>query len=89
MAARKGESDIAVGNIVGSNLFNILFILGLSATIQPIGVQSMVVIDMMMMLIVTIGSYFLAATKSTVSKGEGILLTLMYIIYLVFIIIRN
>lgn len=89
VAARKGESDIAVGNIVGSNLFNILFILGLSATIHPISIQPMVFVDMIIMLMVTIVAYSLAATKKTVSKPEGILLTLMYVVYMVFIIIRQ
>lgn len=54
-----GLTIVAIGNIVGSNLFNILFILGLSAT------------------------------KKTVSKGEGIILSLMYLIYMIFIIIRR
>lgn len=89
IAARKGENDIAIGNIVGSNLFNILFILGLSATIHPIGVQAMVFLDMLIMLIVTIVTYLLSATKKTVSKLEGVLLTAMYIVYMIFIIIRK
>lgn len=89
IAARKGENDIAIGNIVGSNIFNILFILGLSATIHPIGVQAIVLLDMVIMLIVTIVAYLLSATKKTVSKPEGVLLTAMYIVYMIFIIIRK
>lgn len=82
VAAKKGESDIAIGNIVGSNLFNILFILGLSATIHPIPIQPIVFVDMIIMLIVTILGFILSATKKTVSKGEGIILSLMYLFYL-------
>ena len=89
VAAKKGESDIAIGNIVGSNLFNILFILGLSATIHPIPIQPIVFVDMIIMLIVTILGFILSATKKTVSKGEGIILSLMYLIYMTFIIIRR
>lgn len=89
IAAKKGESDIAIGNIVGSNLFNILFILGLSAVIHPMAIQIMVFVDMVIMLMVTIVTYSLSATKKTVSKPEGILLAIMYVVYLAFIITRQ
>lgn len=89
IAAKKGESDIAIGNIVGSNLFNILFILGLSAVIHPMAIQTMVFVDMVIMLMVTIVTYSLSATKKTVSKPEGILLAIMYVVYLAFIITRQ
>ena len=89
VAAKKGESDIAMGNIVGSNLFNILFILATSAVIHPMTVQPLVFIDMVIMLMVTVVAYSLSATKKTVNRCEGILLILIYAVYLTFIIIRQ
>lgn len=89
IAAKKGESDIAIGNVVGSNLLNILFVLGLSSTINNIQIQPIVFIDMLIMVFITILTYMFASTKKTVSKGEGIVLSIIYIIYMIFIIIRQ
>ncbi|HSQ88242.1 calcium/sodium antiporter [Romboutsia sp.] len=89
IAARKGESDIAIGNVVGSNLFNILFVLGLSSTISNIQVHPIVFIDMLVMIIVTVLTYIFAATKKNVNKVEGLFLVLIYIVYMVFVIIRQ
>ncbi|MDK2585104.1 calcium/sodium antiporter [Romboutsia sedimentorum] len=89
IAARKGESDIAIGNVVGSNLFNILFVLGISSTISNIPVHPIVFIDMLVMIIVTILTCVFAATKKSVNKIEGIFLVLIYILYMVFVIIRQ
>ncbi|MBO3445184.1 calcium/sodium antiporter [Clostridium sp. CCUG 7971] len=89
IAARKGESDIAIGNVVGSNIFNILFVLGISSTIHNIQIHPIVFIDMLIMIIVTVLGYILSATKRKVNKGEGALLSLMYIAYMAFIIIRQ
>ena len=89
VAAKKGESDIAMGNIVGSNIFNILFVLGISAFINPIAVHPVVFIDMFIMFIISIITYIFATTKKEVNKIEGIILGLIYIGYMVFIIIRR
>lgn len=89
IAARKGESDIAIGNVVGSNLFNILFVLGLSATISNISVHPVVFIDMLIMIIVTILAYTLAATRKSINKFEGAILAMLYIVYMIFVIIRQ
>ena len=89
IAAKKGESDIAIGNVVGSNLLNILFVLGLSSTINNIQIQPIVFIDMLVMVFITMLTYIFASTKKTVSKGEGIVLSVIYIIYMIFIIIRQ
>jgi cation:H+ antiporter len=89
VAARKGESDIAIGNVVGSNIFNILFVLGLSSTISNIQVHPIVFIDMLVMIIVTVLTYIFATTKKSVNKMEGMFLVLIYISYMVFVIIRQ
>lgn len=87
-AAKKGESDIAIGNVLGSNLFNIFFILGISSSIHTISIQSVAFIDMIIMLIVTILAYIFAFSKTTINKFEGAILTTSYIIYTIYIIYR-
>lgn len=62
-AARKGEDDIAIGNIIGSGLFNIFFILGVSATIHPIGVSSKLIFGFVVLAIVTIISHIFSTSK--------------------------
>jgi cation:H+ antiporter len=89
VAAKKGESDIAMGNIIGSNIFNVLFVLGISAFIHPIAVHPIVFVDMFIMLIISIIAYIFATTNKEVNKFEGIGLVLIYIAYMVFIIIRQ
>ncbi|MEF9992040.1 MAG: calcium/sodium antiporter [Romboutsia sp.] len=89
VAARRGESDIAIGNVVGSNIFNILFVLGSSSIIHDIQIQPMVFVDMMIMIFVTLIVYFVATTKRNINKIEGISISLLYIVYMVFIIIRK
>lgn len=89
VAARKGESDIAMGNIIGSNIFNILFVLGVSSFIHTISVHTIVFVDMFIMFLVSIVTYIFATTKKEVNKLEGVILFCMYIAYMVFIIVRQ
>ena len=89
VASIKKESDIAVGNVVGSNIFNVIFILGASSTISRLSIDQIQLFDMLVML----GSGLLLCGISLFSKKinrvSGIILFLLYIAYLVFIIIRN
>lgn len=89
VASIKKESDIAVGNVVGSNIFNVIFILGASSTISRLSIEQTQLFDMLVML----GSGLLLCGISLFSKKinrvSGIILFLLYIAYLVFIIIRN
>ena len=89
IAAKKGQSDIAIGNVVGSNIFNILLVLGTSSFIDNILVQPVVFIDMILMIFFTIITYVLASTKKQVNKLEGIVLVLIYICYMIYIIYRQ
>lgn len=89
VAARKGESDIAMGNVIGSNLFNIMFVLGISSFIHPISVHPIVFVDMLVMLIATIIAYLFAFTKKKIGKIEGMILTITYIGYMIFVITRQ
>ena len=73
VAAKKGENEIAFGNLVGSNIFNILFILGLSGVFTPLGINGDVITDTFIMLGVTLVAVLFAITKGVVSKKEGII----------------
>ncbi len=88
VAAKKGENDIAFGNLVGSNIFNILFIIGLSSTVTTLGINGDVLIDTWIMTGVTLLALFFAYSFSKVSKKEGIFLVFVYVIYIAYIILR-
>lgn len=88
-AAIKKQTDIALGNIVGSNIFNILFVLGIASSISPLAVDSKIYIDVFLLIVLTILLLFFSRTNFKIGKVEGFILTLAYIIYMVFIIIRN
>ncbi|ADU29167.1 calcium/sodium antiporter [Evansella cellulosilytica] len=88
-AALKKQSEIAIGNIVGSNVFNILFVLGISSIITPLPIDQKIFADIWFMIVLTIVLLIFAITQCKVSKREGSVLTLVYIAYFVFIIIRG
>lgn len=82
VAARKGQSAIAIGNVIGSNVFNILFILGLTATISPMQIQGITLVDMGMMLGSVSLVWLFSYTRFTVERWEGALLVGGYLVYL-------
>ncbi len=82
VAARKGQSAIAIGNVIGSNVFNILLILGLTATISPMQIQGVTLVDMGMMLGSVSLVWLFSYTRYTVERWEGALLVIGYIVYL-------
>lgn len=88
VAAKKGENEIAFGNIVGSNIFNILFILGLSGIFTPLGVNTDVAIDTLILIPITLFAVIFAISKEKVSRLEGFVLVCIYMMYLVYIILR-
>ena len=89
VAAFKKESDIAIGNIVGSNIFNILFILGITAFINPVSLNASAIIDVMILLGITSFVLVIAYFKRHVGRLNGFILLMSYIAYLVYIIIRD
>ncbi|CAM3865426.1 calcium/sodium antiporter [Alkalicoccus chagannorensis] len=89
IAAWRKETDMAVGNLVGSNIFNIFFVLGVSAVITPLPVQRYLVSDIVLLLAVSGLLLLFTMTGRRLSRKEGILLALVYIVYLIFIILRN
>ncbi len=92
VAARKGESDMALGNVVGSNIFNVLLVLGVSSVVCPIelgaaGIDS--IIDTMLLIFVNIVVLIMVLKNDTLRFKGGTLMILMYIAYTVYIIARN
>ena len=88
VATKKGESALALGNAVGSNIFNILFILGFSAVISPLSVLGESLVDGMIMVATGALLFLFAKTKGEMDKKEGILCVLIYVAYTVFLFIR-
>ena len=87
MAAKKGENEIAVGNVVGSNIFNILFICGMSGVITPLTMSADIMTDMIISLGFTV-LVFCFIKKEKLTKANGGLLVLCYVLYIAYIIIR-
>ena len=88
VATRKGDSGLALGNAIGSNIFNILFILGMSAAISPLNVLGESLTDCIILLISTVILFVLAKTKKTMSRWEGAVCVLLYIVYTAYLLIR-
>ena len=88
VAARKGESDIAIGNVVGSNIFNIFFILGISSVISPISYGFNSFVDIVIMLFASIMVYFLTLKNFRIGNKKGLILLGIYAIYMIYILIR-
>ena len=82
VAARKGQSAIAIGNVIGSNVFNILLILGTTAVISPMQIQGITIVDMSMMLGSVALVWLFSYTRYTVERWEGALLLGAYLVYL-------
>ena len=88
VAARKGESGIAMGNVVGSNIFNILFVLGLAGAISPMTADLEFFIDTGILIVVSLIMLLFAFTKRKTSRVEGAISVLMYLAYTAYIIMR-
>lgn len=88
VAAKKGDSGLALGNVVGSNIFNILFILGSASALTTINVAPELFIDTAILIAVTLLMYFLCRSKDKTSRGEGALCVLVYAAYMAYIILR-
>ena len=86
VAARKGQSAIAIGNVIGSNVFNILLILGMTATISPLEIEGITTIDMAVMLLSVSLVWLFSFTRFTVERWEGAVLVVGYLVYLSWLI---
>ena len=88
-AIRKGENQLLIGNVIGSNIFNILFVLGASSAISTITLDSSLLFDVILMIAVTVICYIFGKTQNKYSKKEGAVLLLIFIAYMAFAILRN
>lgn len=88
VACKKDEMDIAIGNILGSNIFNILLVLGLASLLAPISVSIVTLIDALFMFITMILFIIFTFKKRTVNKFTGIMFIMTYVAYICYTIIR-
>lgn len=88
IAGIKGENEIAIGNIIGSNIFNILMILGISSIISPIVISFISVIDIMFMIAIGILLYVFVVKSKTLKRYQGIVFVFLYIGYISYTIFR-
>ncbi len=89
MAARKRENDIALGNVIGSNIINISLILGAVGVIGQVPVSAVILTDIAILFVCTIIFTVFCVTRDSISKKEGIVFLIMYLAYIAFAIIRN
>ena len=89
VAAKKGENDIAVGNAIGSCLFNVVLILGLSCTVKPMNVDFSTIVDIAVMFASVVLIFFMSFGKAEVNRWKGLIFILIYVAYFVYIILRN
>lgn len=88
VAAKKGELDMAVGNVVGSNVFNILMILGVAATLSPIAFLTENIIDIGILLTFSVITWIMCWTRGKLDKREGFIMVALYVGYVVYICVR-
>lgn len=88
VAARKNEVDMALGNVIGSNIFNILLILGVAAAISPVTFIMENIIDIIILIIMSTVVWIFAWTSKKINRKEGIIMLLVYVVYMVYICIR-
>ena len=88
-ALKKGENQLVIGNVIGSNIFNILFVLGASSAISQIPIDQSMLTDVLIMVGVTILCFIFGKTQEKYDKKEGIILVSIFVIYMAFAILRN
>ncbi|KGI60762.1 calcium/sodium antiporter [Prevotella sp. S7 MS 2] len=86
VSARKGQSGIAIGNVLGSNVFNILAILGLTGIISPMIIQGITTTDLSVMVVAMIMLWLFSFTKYTIARWEGAILTATFVGYLSYLL---
>ncbi len=89
VAARKGEVDMALGNAIGSNVFNILLVLGIASVINPIGFIMNNAIDIAAVIVATLVCWAVAAKNKALDKKMGILMVVSYFAYMVYVVMRD
>ncbi|MCQ2970143.1 cation:H+ antiporter [Methanobrevibacter gottschalkii] len=88
-ALKKGENQLVIGNVIGSNIFNMLFVLGASSAISEIPLDSSLLVDVMFMIFITLLCFIFGKTQEKYDKKEGIIFIALFIAYMAFAILRN
>ena len=88
VAARKNEVDMALGNAICSNIFNILMVLGIASAISPISIITENIIDLCVLIVFTICAWIFAGTKKKIGRAEGLCMVALYAAYAIYIIVR-
>ncbi|MBR2966807.1 MAG: calcium/sodium antiporter [Clostridia bacterium] len=88
VAAKKGENEIALGNVIGSNIFNSLFVLGISSVINPLTTGNQIIVDIVVMLVATVLT-FVFALSGKLNRKHGVVLLSCYGAYLLYLVFRT
>ena len=88
VAARKGQSAIAMGNVIGSNVMNILMILGVTGLIHPMAIQGITWLDLSVMLVSVLLLWLFSFTKYTVARWEGAVLVILFLGYMTWLVMQ-
>jgi hypothetical protein len=86
VSARKGQSGIAIGNVLGSNVFNILLILGVTGVMSPMTLQGITTVDLTMLVVSMVMLWLFSFTKYTLARWEGAVLTIVFIGYISYLV---
>lgn len=88
VAAKKGQTELAIGNVVGSNIFNLMFIMGISAVIHPIAINVASLYDMLILVVISLLTLLFAVTSKKIGRVEGGIMIAIYIADVIFAILR-
>jgi len=88
-AIKKGENDIAIGNVIGSNIFNVLFVIGIASMISPVTVSAEAFFDVAVCIILSIIVFGFCLHKRKLTLPKGIMMILMYVVFFVYVLIRG
>lgn len=88
VAAKKNEVDMAMGNVIGSNIFNVLLVLGIASAISPIAIIMENIIDIIVLLVMSLVVWAFAWSKERIERREGVIMLLAYAVYLMYICMR-
>ena len=89
VAAIKKENDIAVGNVIGSNIFNAILILGTTSTILPLTLSNDSLVDLVVLFVSGVFVFIISRFSNNIKKWQGVLFVLIYIVYFVYVVIRG
>ena len=88
IAVKKGKNDIAIGNVIGSNIFNILIVIGLSSVVNNIYLNNIAILDIFISLILTILCFGVILKNRKLDKKYGLIMLISYILFLIFVVNR-